>query len=297
MSDKEQKAIERIQLASKLSLQKYGQPLICTYSGGKDSDVLLELFKRSGVPFEVHNCHTTVDAPETVYHIRRVFKDCEDQGIKAEIIMPKYRGESITMWKLILLMKFPPTRLQRYCCRVLKETDGKNRMIATGVRWAESVKRRKRKEFEVVDHVNARMSVSSEIILANDNDEKRKFIESCEMKAKTVCNPIIDWQDKEIWEYFYGECKRHNPLYKRGYNRVGCIGCPMAGKYRYKEFQDYPQYERAYKRAFKKMLDLHKENHKQTVWEDEEDVFRWWMEDKNVKGQLTLDDIMKGENK
>lgn len=36
--DKEQKAIERIKLASQLSLQKYGKPLICTYSGGKDSE-------------------------------------------------------------------------------------------------------------------------------------------------------------------------------------------------------------------------------------------------------------------
>ena len=78
--DNEQKAIERIQLASKLSLAKYDKPLICTYSGGKDSDVLLELFKRSGVPFEAHNSHTTVDAPETVYHIREVFRDLEIGG-------------------------------------------------------------------------------------------------------------------------------------------------------------------------------------------------------------------------
>lgn len=80
LMDKEQKAIERIKLASQLSLQKYGKPLICTYSGGKDSEVLLELFKRSGVPFEAHNSHTTVDAPETVYHIRQVFHDLENEG-------------------------------------------------------------------------------------------------------------------------------------------------------------------------------------------------------------------------
>lgn len=80
MVDREQKAIERIRLASELSLQKYGKPLICTYSGGKDSDVLLELFKRSEVPFEVHNSHTTVDAPETVYHIRSVFHEIESRG-------------------------------------------------------------------------------------------------------------------------------------------------------------------------------------------------------------------------
>lgn len=44
--DLEQKAIERIRFASDLSLKHYGKPLVCTYSGGKDSDVMLELFRR-----------------------------------------------------------------------------------------------------------------------------------------------------------------------------------------------------------------------------------------------------------
>lgn len=69
--DKELKAIERIKMASKMSLHHYGKPLVCTYSGGKDSDVMLELFKRSGIPFEVHNSHTTADAPQTVRHIKK----------------------------------------------------------------------------------------------------------------------------------------------------------------------------------------------------------------------------------
>lgn len=90
--DKEQKAIKRIQMASEMSLHHYGKPLVCTYSGGKDSDVMLELFRRSGIPFEVHNSHTTADASQTVYHIRKVFRDLELQGIKCEIEMPTYRG-------------------------------------------------------------------------------------------------------------------------------------------------------------------------------------------------------------
>jgi hypothetical protein len=36
--DLEQKSIERIKIASEMSLHHYGKPLICTYSGGKDSD-------------------------------------------------------------------------------------------------------------------------------------------------------------------------------------------------------------------------------------------------------------------
>mgnify|MGYP003192158886 FL=1 len=89
--DLEQKAIERIRLASGFSMKHYGKPLVCTYSGGKDSDVMLELFHRAGIPFEVHNSHTTADAPQTVRHIRKVFKSLEEKGIKCEIEMPKYK--------------------------------------------------------------------------------------------------------------------------------------------------------------------------------------------------------------
>lgn len=82
--DLEKTAIERIKLASEMSLRHYKQPLVCTYSGGKDSDVMLELFKRSGVPFEVHNSHTTADAPQTVRHIRDTFKKL-DGGVLSVI--------------------------------------------------------------------------------------------------------------------------------------------------------------------------------------------------------------------
>lgn len=141
--DLEKKAIERIRMASELSLYHYKQPLICTYSGGKDSDVMLELFKRSGVPFEVLNSHTTVDAPPTVYHIRKRFRQLEEQGIKATIKYPP-----LTMWQLIPKKLLPPTRVARYCCAVFKEGNTPNRFAATGVRWAESKKRQGRQEIE-----------------------------------------------------------------------------------------------------------------------------------------------------
>lgn len=80
--DNEQRAIELIKMASNMSMRYYGQPIVCTYSGGKDSDVLVELFLRSGVDFEVHNSHTTADAPQTVYHIRNKFKELEEKGDK-----------------------------------------------------------------------------------------------------------------------------------------------------------------------------------------------------------------------
>lgn len=293
--DKEQKAIERIKMASEMSLQHYGRPLVCTYSGGKDSDVMLELFKRSGIPFEVHNSHTTADAPQTVYHIRDVFRELELQGIKCTIdyhMNPD--GSRTTMWNLIPKKLMPPTRLARYCCSELKEKGCENRMIATGVRWDESIKRKNRESFEVITKkVKDKIRVSDEKMLLSDCDETRKLFEQCQMKAKTVVNPIIDWNTSEIWDFINSEKIITNCIYEQmGYERVGCIGCPMAkNKKRWKEFADFPQYKRMYIHAFDRMLNERKRRGKTVNWSCGEEVFLWWMEDDNIPGQLSFEDF------
>lgn len=292
MNDKEQKAIQRIKMASEMSLHHYGKPLVCTYSGGKDSDVMLELFRRSGVPFEVHNSHTTADAPQTVRHIRETFRDLELQGIKCEIEMPTYKGERISMWKLIPQKLMPPTRLVRYCCSVLKETGCANRYIATGVRWDESSKRRKRGEFE---HLGKKESESfSEIMLMNDNDARRRMTELCMQNNKMIVNPIIDWTYADIWEYIRSERIQICELYQCGYERVGCIGCPLSGKKRYREFSDFSAYKKLYLHAFERMLEERKRRGKKCKWKTAEEVFLWWMEDDNIPGQMSIDDYLGG---
>lgn len=282
--DLEKKAIERIRMASELSLYHYKQPLICTYSGGKDSDVMLELFKRSGVPFEVLNSHTTVDAPPTVYHIRKRFRQLEEQGIKATIKYPP-----LTMWQLIPKKLLPPTRVARYCCAVFKEGNTPNRFVATGVRWAESKKRQGRQEIEPSNY-----KLAKKMRTLDENAQERLIVERCEMRASMIVNPIIDWKDRDIWEFYNAECGERNPLYDMGYYRVGRIGCPMTtGKSREKEFADFPTYRRAYIRAFDKMLDAIHAKGKTTIWKTGEDVFLWWMESKNIDGQYSM--LIDGE--
>lgn len=289
--DKEQKAIKRIQMASEMSLHHYGKPLVCTYSGGKDSDVMLELFRRSGIPFEANNSHTTADAPQTVRHIRDTFRRLELAGIPCEIQMPTYKGERTSMWKLIPEKLMPPTRLVRYCCEVLKENGVKNRYIATGVRWAESTKRKTRGEFEKVGKTRKDAENFSTVMLLEDNTSKRRMTELCMQKNSMVVNPIIDWRDTDIWEYIRSEHIQTNPLYDIGYERVGCIGCPMAGKKRYREFADFPQYKKLYLHAFERMLEERSRRGKKNTWDSAEEVFLWWMEDDNIPGQMSIEDF------
>lgn len=285
--DKEQMAIARLQDAARLSLHRYGKPLLITYSGGKDSQVLVALAERSGIDFEVVNSHTTADAPETVYFIRGQFRQMEGRGINCTIEKPRYKGKPTSMWSLIPQKMMPPTRLVRYCCAVLKENTGRDRFIATGVRWAESTRRKNNRGVMELMHRDP----AKRIILMGDNDEKRQLFETCNLKSKMTVNPIVDWSDDDVWDYTHSEHLPVNPLYCEGHKRVGCIGCPMAGGGgRQHEFMRWPKYEELYVAAFERMLEARRAKGKPCDWQTGRDVFRWWMEDKNVAGQLSMFD-------
>lgn len=188
--DKVDIAIMRIKEAAQMSQHIYGKPLIITDSGGKDSSVCVHLAQKSGIQFEVMHSHTTADAPETVYFIREKFNKMENDGIKCEIKYPVLNGKRTSMWKLIV-EKGPPSRWFRYCCDILKESNGKGRFIVTGVRWSESEKRKTTRGIYETYNKNK----DKKIVLSNDNDEKRQLFETCQLKAKRICNPIIDWTD------------------------------------------------------------------------------------------------------
>lgn len=282
--DKEQIALERLKIASEMSLKLYKEPLVITYSGGKDSDVLLHLAEVSGIPFETIHSLTTADAPQTVYHVRDIFKRLEANGHKAEILMPYYKGERTSMWRLIPQKVMPPTRRVRYCCEILKEHGGEGRFIATGVRWDESTARLRRGKLEVLAPRQGQ-----KLILNNDNAEDRRLFETCQLKGKRVVNPIVDWTTNEILDYCATEKIPMNLLYSCGFKRVGCIGCPMASKMRAVEFGIFPKYKENYIRAFERMIAERKRRGLPTKWKTGMDVFHWWMEDGFLPGQGVME--------
>lgn len=150
LEEKVSQAQRALKLAADMSKSYYGEKLVLTYSGGKDSDVMLDLAVDvlEEKDFEVINSHTGVDAPQTVKHIKKVFKELESKGIQTTIHIPRdENGKQISMRSLIIQYKYPPTRTARYCCKVLKETSVPNRLCALGVRGAESTNRRGRDIF------------------------------------------------------------------------------------------------------------------------------------------------------
>ena len=152
LQEKVEESKRILRLAADMSRAYYNAPLILAYSGGKDSQVLLDLAEKclTNDQFEVMNGHTTVDCPETVYFIRKEFKRLEEKGIKTTIDYHKdENGQPVSMWNLIPQKYMPPTRIIRYCCQVLKEQGTPNRICALGVRAAESSKRKGRDVFGI----------------------------------------------------------------------------------------------------------------------------------------------------
>lgn len=300
-----------LQLAAKMSELYYQKPLIITYSGGKDSDVLVQLAIECLEPsqFEIMNSHTSVDAPQTVYYIRERFAEWGKMGIKCIVNIPRYKdGTQKTMWNLIVKKQIPPTRLQRYCCKELKETSTPNRFVATGVREAESVNRQGRDSFSVLvqkksDAKFYDFNHVQDVFNASERERERTgskpndadvydclFIENAKKKKDLMCSPIYKWLDSDVWDYIHDRKMPHNPLYDMGFKRVGCIGCPMSTR-KAQELERFPKFKVAFKNAFKRMLEERKKAGKidRRQWENADSVYAWWIEDKQIPGQMMLD--------
>lgn len=296
LEQKVQKSIERL---------KAFQPdegYYLAFSGGKDSVVCKALLELGGCKYDATYRVTSVDPPELVRFIKKQHPDVKREVPRYSdtIRDEKLRGKPITMWNLIPKEKYPPTRLSRYCCRNLKENGGDGRITVTGVRWAESVNRQRNSGVlgvhstgedseALIETGNFIKNKSGGVILTNDNDDSRRLVESCYKRHKTNLNPIIDWSDKDVWDFIRAHKIPYCSLYDEGETRLGCIGCPMANKGREKQFIRWPKYKAAYILAFDKMIKARQNAglHKIKKFGDTgQDTFNWWMGYDVLQGQM-----------
>ncbi|MDD1420948.1 phosphoadenosine phosphosulfate reductase family protein [Dolichospermum sp. ST_sed1] len=241
------------------------------FSGGKDSQCIYHLAKEAGVKFDAHYNLTTVDPPELVWFIRNNYPD---------VII--HRPEK-TMWQLIIEKKSPPLRMSRYCCAELKELGGKGRVVITGVRWAESVRRKSNRAL-----IEAETNQGMRVRYNQDNEESRKQLEICPTKGQHILNPIINWTDAEVWEFLDSNNIEHCVLYDLGWERIGCLGCPMNRKAG-EDLEKYPKIKAQYIRTFQKMYDKRIESGLTcSKWTSGQNVYDLWVGN-NKKQQIHVE--------
>lgn len=219
------------------------------FSGGKDSITIKKLAELAGVRFIAYYNRTTVDPPELEQFIREHHPDVA------------WNRPEMSMFQLILKKKWPPMRQQRWCCELLKEANGTG-VIVTGIRWAESSRRK-----------------------------KRHLVEACYRdKAKRYLNPIIDWEDDDVWEFIHSYQLPYCRLYDEGFDRLGCMLCPMSTKPE-RDIARWPKFAKAYLRTFDKLIEVRKSEGKKTSFKTGQELFNWWISrntKKTNKDQIVL---------
>lgn len=224
LQKKVSQAVKLLQVCYKAA----GEPLEIAYSGGKDSDVILELAKMSGIEYRAIYKNTTIDPPGTIKHAK-------ENGV--EIRRPK---ESF----ISLMMKDGyPNRFMRFCCSVLKEYKILDNCVI-GIRKCESVKRAKR---------------------YTEPTECRIF--GSKKNHVNAIYPILDWSDEDELEFIEVRGIKLHPLYYREdgsidiTKRLGCMCCPLAYyKKRLLQFKKYPGMVKAYLRCGEEFLKSHPES-------------------------------------
>ena len=222
----EKKVEQSIKLLRSIPTDK-GQITIA-YSGGKDSDVILELAKMAGIPFKAVYHSTTIDPPGTIRHV-------EENGV--EISRPKE-----PFFRLLQKHGYP-SRFVRYCCKLLKERYDSD-IVVQGIRASES---------------NARADRYKEPEQCRVYDKNHK---------SRVYMPILYWTDEDIKEFVTERGVKCHPLYYRGgqfdvTQRLGCIGCPLQSrKKRLRQFKENPKFVRLYVRNAQVWFDAHTGNGK-----------------------------------
>lgn len=206
LADKERRAIKI------LRMYKGDEPIEVSYSGGKDSDVILALTKEAGIPFRAIYKNTTIDPPGTIKH-------CKDNGV--EIMRP-----TMSFFDIVRKKGFP-TRRARFCCEVLKEYKVLDNAVQ-GIRKCESTARAKRYKEPVICR------------MYNKHDHVNVFL------------PILDWSDRDVKDFIEAHGIQCHPLYydEQGKvnvkERLGCIGCPMASDNGLSDFMRYPKMVKAW---------------------------------------------------
>lgn len=228
MRDETHKKVERAVRLLRSITPKEGQQIEIAYSGGKDSDVILELARMADIPHKAIYKSTTIDPPGTIMHAVRA---------GAEIRRPER-----TFFQLVA-MKGLPTRFSRFCCAELKEYPSENYNVVLGVRRDESQKRAKRYNEPVVCRVwNKRKDVRQQFIY-----------------------PILDWTMADEVDFIHERGICLHPLYYREdgtldlTRRLGCMCCPlMSERKRIEQFKQHPGIMRLYIKAAQRFLDTHK---------------------------------------
>lgn len=193
---REEEALEFIRKVS----ASYQIPKAIAFSGGKDSLCTLLLVAKAIQDFRVIFVDTGIEFPETLQYTDHTLNR---MGLKDRLVL---RSVGDRFWRAMKIFG-PPARDARWCCKVCKlgpttsiiqEVFGGSCLTFVGQRKYESQPR----------------------------FERGRISHNPWVPGQIAASPIRSWTALHVWLYAMRENAEMNPLYYRGYARIGCMVCP-----------------------------------------------------------------------
>lgn len=260
-------SIALIRKSEKLALaMNPGDGLYVGFSGGKDSQAVLELVKMSGVKYRAVYNVTTNDPADNVRFIRQHYPD-------VEFSIPR------NSFFQLIERKGLPTRLTRWCCATFKESQGVGYAVATGVRKEES---RNRSTYYAVTRWSAKKDGRGSVDLDTMADNEFRCVGG---NDKFMVYPILEWTEKDVWDFISLRGLPVNPCYHtRG--RVGCVFCPFARPRDVRAYcETHPRLKEAFIHAIARYVDRLGEKIRLP---DAEAYYEWWLSKLSIEDYIAL---------
>ena len=201
--------------------------VLVQFSGGKDSQAsLIWTIKKYGKENIIACfCDTGWEHQDTYTHINDVVKQL---GVPLVTLRSDKYNDFVDM--SIKKKRFPST-MARFCTSELKVipmidyilSQDESFIIIQGIRAKES---------------KARAGYDMECSYFKEyfNEQvkrlyhKKAVLEWCKTHDASVLRPIFHWSAQDVIDYILTNGQRPNPLYERGFSRVGCFPCIMCRK-------------------------------------------------------------------